>query len=86
MYNKTPQWLVNKFSVRTNERKNSVLNLLVMMKKRIVKISLWFIGILMSIFLLITSGIYFFKDEICGVVIQEINKKISSYKQQDKLT
>ena len=36
MYNKTPQWLVNKFSVRTNERKNSVLNLLVMMKKRII--------------------------------------------------
>ena len=49
-----------------------------MMKKRIVKISLWFIGILMSIFLLITSGIYFFKDEICGVVIQEINKNLKA--------
>ena len=49
-----------------------------MMKKRIVKISLWFIGILMSIFLLISSGIYFFKDEICGVVIQEINKNLKA--------
>ena len=44
-----------------------------MVKKKILKIGIWFSAIVLGIFLLITGGLYFFKDEICGYVISEVN-------------
>ncbi|MCH2228979.1 MAG: AsmA-like C-terminal region-containing protein [Crocinitomicaceae bacterium] len=46
--------------------------------KRIYRLSIWFIGVLFGIALLITGGLYFFKDDICGVVIDEVNKKLKT--------
>jgi len=48
------------------------------MKQRLLKIAKWFAITLVSIFLLITAGLYFFKDEICGVVIEEVNKHLKA--------
>lgn len=44
-----------------------------MMKRRIVKIISWFLGLVLALCLLITACLYFFKDEICGYVISEVN-------------
>ena len=44
-----------------------------MVKKKILKIGILFSAIVLGIFLLITGGLYFFKDEICGYVISEVN-------------
>ena len=49
-----------------------------MSKKRFVKISKWFLGILFSIFLLISGVIYLFKDDIIQVVVTEINGNLKS--------
>ncbi len=46
------------------------------MKRRLIKIGIWFFGVLLGIVLLITSGLYFFKDDICGYVITELNQHI----------
>lgn len=48
------------------------------MNKRLLKISKWFFGILLGIFLLITGGLYLFKDEICGLVVTEVNKHLKA--------
>lgn len=48
------------------------------MKKRLVKISAWVVGVLVGICLLISSGLYFFKDEICAYVITEVNKHLKA--------
>lgn len=48
------------------------------MKKRLVKISAWVVGVLVGIFLLISGGLYFFKDEICAYVITEVNKHLKA--------
>jgi hypothetical protein len=48
------------------------------MKKRLLKFSLWFIGIILGIFLLISGGLYYFKDEICGYVIGEANQHLKA--------
>ncbi|MFT5858571.1 MAG: hypothetical protein ACI865_000659 [Flavobacteriaceae bacterium] len=44
-----------------------------MWKKRILRIAKWFFGIIISLVLLISAGLYFFKDEICALVIDEVN-------------
>lgn len=49
-----------------------------MPKKRIYRILIWFSGILVGLALLITGGLYIFKDDICGVVIDEVNKKLKA--------
>lgn len=46
------------------------------MKTRFLKITKWFLGILLGIFLLITGALYLFKDEICGIVVTEVNKHL----------
>jgi hypothetical protein len=46
------------------------------MKRRIIKIGAWFFGTLLGLFLLITGGLYFFKDDICGYVLTEVNKNL----------
>ncbi len=48
------------------------------MKRRIIKIGAWFFGTLLSLFLLITAGLYFFKDDICGYVITEVNQHLKA--------
>ena len=48
------------------------------MKKRLVKIAKWFFGIVLGIFLLISGVLYFFKDEICGIVVAEVNKHLKA--------
>ncbi len=48
------------------------------MKRRIIKIAKW-TGIgLLTIFLVITACLYLFRDEICGVVITEMNKHLKT--------
>ena len=49
-----------------------------MPKKRIYRILIWFSGILIGLALLITGALYIFKDDICGVVIDEVNKKLKA--------
>jgi len=49
-----------------------------MPKKRIYRLLIWFSGILLGLVLLISGGLYFFKDDICGVVINEVNKKLKA--------
>lgn len=48
------------------------------MKRRLLKISIWFFGILLGIVLLITASVYIFKDEICGYVIAEVNQHLKA--------
>ena len=48
------------------------------MKRKLLKISIWVSGILLGLFLMITSGLYFFKDEICAFVIQEVNQHLKA--------
>ncbi len=49
-----------------------------MSKKRIFKFLKWSAGILASIVLLITLMLYIFKDDICGVVVSELNKHLKT--------
>ncbi len=49
-----------------------------MWKKRILRITKWFFGILISLVLLISAGLYFFKDEICELVIDEVNQYLTT--------
>ncbi|MDP4866780.1 MAG: hypothetical protein NWR53_08985, partial [Crocinitomicaceae bacterium] len=48
------------------------------MKHRLLKIAKWFAISMVSIFLLITAVLYFFKDDICGVVIDKVNKHLKA--------
>ena len=48
------------------------------MKRLFLKIAKWTGIVLVSLFLLISAGLYLFKDEICGVVITEVNKHLRS--------
>jgi len=49
-----------------------------MTKRRILKIVGWFVGIILSLVLLISGAIYFFKDEIIAVVLTEINAHLKA--------
>ncbi|MDG1148609.1 MAG: AsmA-like C-terminal region-containing protein [Crocinitomicaceae bacterium] len=49
-----------------------------MPKKRVFRIAIWFSGILIGLLLLITGGLYLFKDDICNVVIEQVNKKLKA--------
>lgn len=46
--------------------------------KRAIHIGKWFLGILLGIFLLITLLLYIYKDEICGLVVTEVNKYLKT--------
>jgi hypothetical protein len=48
------------------------------MKQKLLKIAKWTGIALVSIFLLISGGLYLFKDEICGAVINEVNKHLKA--------
>ena len=42
------------------------------------KVLKWTVGVLGSLFLLITLSLYLFKDEICSYVIKEVNKNLNA--------
>ncbi len=48
------------------------------MKKRILKVFIWTIGSVVALMLFISATLYFFKDEICGYVLSEVNKQLKS--------
>ncbi|MEJ6777052.1 MAG: AsmA-like C-terminal region-containing protein [Crocinitomicaceae bacterium] len=47
-----------------------------MPKTRIFRVFIWFSGILVGLLLLITGALYIFKDDICNVVINQVNKNL----------
>jgi hypothetical protein len=47
-----------------------------MTKKRILRIAKWFTGIILGLVLLITVVLFIFKDDICALVIDEVNKSL----------
>lgn len=49
-----------------------------MPKKVLIRIAKWFSGIILGLVLLITIGLYIFKDDICGLVITEVNKHLKT--------
>ncbi len=49
-----------------------------MNKQLIFKGLKWFLGVLSGLVLLITVVLYVFKDDICGIVIKEVNKHLNS--------
>ena len=48
------------------------------MNRRLLKIAKWFFGIVLGVLLLVTAGLYFFKDTICGYVVTEVNKHLKA--------
>ena len=57
---------------------DSTVILVLEMKNRLLKIAKWTGITLVSLFLLISGGLYLFKDEICGAVITEVNKHLKA--------
>lgn len=49
-----------------------------MLKKRLFRVLKWFFGILVGLVTLITVLLYVYKDEICGLVVDELNKHLKS--------
>ena len=49
-----------------------------MSKRRLLRIAKWFTGIILGLVLLITVLLYVFKDDICGLVIDEVNKQLKA--------
>ncbi|MDX2360767.1 MAG: AsmA-like C-terminal region-containing protein [Crocinitomicaceae bacterium] len=49
-----------------------------MSKRRVFRILKWFFGIVFGLVLLITALLYIYKDDICNLVINEMNKHLSS--------
>ena len=49
-----------------------------MSRKLLFKFLIWFNGILLGFIMLITIAVFLFKDDICGIVIDEINDKLKS--------
>jgi hypothetical protein len=48
------------------------------MKRRLIKIGIWFFGTLLSLMLIITLLLFIFKDEICGYAVKELNKYLKT--------
>ena len=44
-----------------------------MWKKRLLRFSKWFFGIILSLIVIISLLLYIYKDEICGMVISKVN-------------
>ena len=49
-----------------------------MLKKRLFRFLKWFLGIFLGLVLLITLILYIYKDEICGLVVDEVNKHLKT--------
>jgi hypothetical protein len=69
--------LVDKFNSNGDKLRLSEI-ILFLMKRRLIKIGIWFFGTLFSLMLIITILLYIFKDEICGYAVQELNKHLKT--------
>lgn len=49
-----------------------------MWKRRLKKFSLWFFGTLIGLFLLISLLLYIYKDDICALAVDEVNKNLKT--------
>jgi len=47
-----------------------------MSKKPLIRIAKWLTGIILGFVVLVTAVLYIFKDDICGLVIDEVNKSL----------
>ncbi len=56
-----------------------------MNKKRVFKILKWFFGILLGIIVLISASVYYFKDEIIGIVLEEVNAHLKAKVKVEKV-
>ncbi len=56
-----------------------------MNKKRIIRILKWFFGIIIGFVLLLTAGIYYFKDELIAIVLTEVNAHLKAKVKVDKV-
>jgi hypothetical protein len=56
-----------------------------MTKKRILKFVKWFVGIIIALVLLITGCLYYFKDEIIGMVLEEVNAHLKAKVEVEKV-
>ncbi len=56
-----------------------------MWKKRLLKFSKWFFGIVLSLVVVISLILYIFKDEICGAVIEKVNTYLKTEVQVAKV-
>lgn len=54
-------------------------------KKRIFKILKWFFGIFFGVLLLVTVSIYYFKNEIIGMVLKEVNVHLKAKVKVEKV-
>lgn len=45
-----------------------------MSKSRVFRVLKWFFGIIVGLVLMITTLLYIYKDEICGIVVDEVNQ------------
>jgi hypothetical protein len=48
------------------------------MKTKLIKGCKWLLGILLAVVFIISGSLYFFKDEIVGYVVQEVNKHLKA--------
>lgn len=56
-----------------------------MWKKRLLRFSKWFFGIILSLVVIISLILYIYKDEICGVVISKVNAYLKTEVQVAKV-
>lgn len=56
-----------------------------MAKKRFFRFLKWFFGIIIGLSLLITGSIYYFKDEIIAVVLDEVNSNLKAKVEVEKI-
>lgn len=56
-----------------------------MTKKRIFRFLKWFLGIIAGLMLLITVGLYYFKDELIGMVLEEVNTHLKAKVKVEKV-
>lgn len=56
-----------------------------MNKQQIFRILKWFVGIFFGLLLLISGGLYYFKDEIIGMVLQEVNAHLKAKVKVEKV-
>lgn len=48
------------------------------MKQSFIKITKWFLGISLGLFILITALLYFYQDKICNLVVKELAKELAA--------
>jgi len=49
-----------------------------MLKSRILRILKWFFGIFAGLVMLITALLYIYRDDICGLIVDELNKHLKT--------